>query len=144
VREIRTLHAMWRALETEPRRILNGHEERNLGHKPRRSLRAAAPALDPTGHAPGCAIPETRYVSLRGQGLRPNGYREILRLHVPRTFSMRFPAAKTGATGPRSKIRWPGARAQARSLLGFRPIPAVFRMRLPTKSGGARTNPVSA
>jgi len=48
VREIRTLRAMWRALETGPRRILNGHEEGNLGHKPRRNLRAAAPALDPT------------------------------------------------------------------------------------------------
>jgi hypothetical protein len=48
VREIRTLRAMWRALETGPRRILNGHEEGNLGHKPRRSLRAPAPALDPT------------------------------------------------------------------------------------------------
>ena len=39
---------MWRALETEPRQILNGHEEGNLGNKPRTSLRAAAPALDPT------------------------------------------------------------------------------------------------
>ena len=48
MREIRTLRAMWRALETGPRRILNGHEEGNLGHKPRRSLRATAPALDPT------------------------------------------------------------------------------------------------
>jgi hypothetical protein len=47
VREIRTLRAMWRALETEPRQILNGHEG-NLGNKPRTSLRAAAPALDPT------------------------------------------------------------------------------------------------
>jgi len=52
VREIRTLRAMWRALETGPRRILNGHEEGNLGHKPRRSLRATAPALDPTKHKP--------------------------------------------------------------------------------------------
>jgi hypothetical protein len=48
VREIRTLRAMWRALETGPRQVLNGHEEGNLGHKPRTSLRAAAPALDPT------------------------------------------------------------------------------------------------
>ena len=48
MQEIRTLRAMWRALETGPRRILNGHEEGNLGHKPRRNLRAAAPALDPT------------------------------------------------------------------------------------------------
>ena len=48
MREIRTLRAMWRALETEPRQILNGHEEGNLGNKPRTSLRAAAPALDPT------------------------------------------------------------------------------------------------
>jgi multidrug resistance protein MdtO len=48
VREIRTLRAMWRALETEPRQSLTGHEEGNLGYKPRRSLRAAAPVLDPT------------------------------------------------------------------------------------------------
>jgi len=48
VREIRTLRAMWRALETGLRQYLNGHEEGNLGYKPRSSLRAAAPALDPT------------------------------------------------------------------------------------------------
>ena len=48
MREIRTLRAMWRALEPEPRQYLNGHEEGNLGYKPGRSLRAAAPALDPT------------------------------------------------------------------------------------------------
>ena len=48
MREIRTLRAMWRALETESRQILNGHEEGNLGHKPRRDLRATAPVLDPT------------------------------------------------------------------------------------------------
>ena len=48
MREIRTLRAMRRALETGPRRILNGHEEGNLGYKPRRNLRATAPALDPT------------------------------------------------------------------------------------------------
>ena len=49
MREIRTLRAMWRALETELRQLLNGHEEGNLGYKPRRNLRATAPALDPTG-----------------------------------------------------------------------------------------------
>src|SRR5262245_38448760 len=53
---------MWRALETEPRQILNGHEEGNLGNKPRTSLRAAAPALDPTRmrvrrHRPRCEPP---------------------------------------------------------------------------------------
>ena len=48
MREIRTLRAMWRALETGLRQLLNGHEEGNLGYKPRRSLRAAAPVLDPT------------------------------------------------------------------------------------------------
>lgn len=48
MREIRTLRAMWRALETELRQLLNGHEEGNLGYKPRRSLRATAPVLDPT------------------------------------------------------------------------------------------------
>jgi hypothetical protein len=51
VRESRTLRAMWRALETGPRHLLNGHEEGNLGYKPRRCLRAAAPVLDPTEHA---------------------------------------------------------------------------------------------
>ena len=32
MREIRTLRAMWRVLETESRQFLNGHEEGNLGH----------------------------------------------------------------------------------------------------------------
>jgi hypothetical protein len=48
VREIRTLRAMCRALETELRQLLNGHDKGNLGYKPRRNLRATAPALDPT------------------------------------------------------------------------------------------------
>ena len=48
MREIRTLRAMWRALETELRQFLNGHEEGNVGYKPRRSLRDPAPVLDPT------------------------------------------------------------------------------------------------
>jgi hypothetical protein len=51
VREIRTLRAMWRALETGLRQLLNGHEEGNLGYKQRRNLRATAPALDPTTRA---------------------------------------------------------------------------------------------
>src|SRR6516225_11353628 len=42
------LRAMWRALETALRQLLNGHEEGNLGYKPRRSLRGTAPVLDPT------------------------------------------------------------------------------------------------
>jgi len=32
VREIRTLRAMWRALETGLRKLLNGHEGGNAGH----------------------------------------------------------------------------------------------------------------
>ena len=48
MREIRTLRAMWRAVETGLRQLLNGHEEGNLGYKPRKNLRATAPALDPT------------------------------------------------------------------------------------------------
>jgi hypothetical protein len=32
VREIRTLRAMWRALETELRNFLNGHEGGNAGN----------------------------------------------------------------------------------------------------------------
>src|SRR5215467_5616015 len=34
--------------DRELRQFLNGHEEGNLGYKPRKSLRATAPALDPT------------------------------------------------------------------------------------------------
>ena len=52
MREIRTLRAMWRVLETEPRQFLTGHEEGNLGYMPRKSLRATAPVPDPTGVAP--------------------------------------------------------------------------------------------
>jgi hypothetical protein len=63
VREIRTLRAMWRALETELRSLLNGHEEGNLGHKPRRDLRATAPALDPTRYRVPSAWPEERGLS---------------------------------------------------------------------------------
>ena len=40
MREIRMLRAMWRALETGPRQVLNGHEGGNPGYKPRMSLRA--------------------------------------------------------------------------------------------------------
>ncbi len=47
MREIRTLRAMWRALETGPRQVLHGHEGGNPGYKPRMSLRATAPVLDP-------------------------------------------------------------------------------------------------
>jgi hypothetical protein len=32
VREIRTLRAMWRVLETELRKLLTGHEGGNAGH----------------------------------------------------------------------------------------------------------------
>ena len=48
MREIRTLRAMWRVLETEPRQFLTGHEEGNLGYMPRKCLRATAPVPDPT------------------------------------------------------------------------------------------------
>ena len=51
MREIRTLRAMWRVLETEPRQFLTGHEEGNLGYMPRKSLRATAPVPDPTAVA---------------------------------------------------------------------------------------------
>ena len=56
MREIRTLRAMWRALETGSRQVLNGHEGGNPGHKPRMSLRATAPVLDPTrGSSPSAS-----------------------------------------------------------------------------------------
>jgi hypothetical protein len=47
---------MWRALETGLRQFLNGHDEGNLGYKPRRSLRAAAPVLDPSGVVPAIEL----------------------------------------------------------------------------------------
>ena len=52
MREICTLGAMWRGLETGLRQLLNGHEEGNLGYKPRRNLWATAPVLDPTRYHP--------------------------------------------------------------------------------------------
>ena len=48
MREIRSLRSKWRGLETGLRQLLNGHEEGNLGYKPRRNLRGTAPVLDPT------------------------------------------------------------------------------------------------
>ena len=49
MREIRSLRAMRRELETEPRRVLPGHEGGNPGHRQGRSSGATAPVLDPTG-----------------------------------------------------------------------------------------------
>jgi hypothetical protein len=48
VREIRTLRAMWRALETELRRLLIGHEGGNAGYSQAVSYEFVASALDPT------------------------------------------------------------------------------------------------
>lgn len=48
MREIRPLRAMWRALETGLRPVLNGHEGGNPGYEPTMRLRATAPVLDPT------------------------------------------------------------------------------------------------
>ena len=48
MREIRTLRAKRRELETEPRTLLNGHEGGNPGHGQASVLRATAPTLDPT------------------------------------------------------------------------------------------------
>ena len=50
MREIRSLRSKWRGLETGLRQLLNGHEEGNLGYKPRRNLRGTAPVLDPTNN----------------------------------------------------------------------------------------------
>jgi hypothetical protein len=61
VREIRTLHAMWPALETEPRRRLPGNTEGNVDTsqegaysetRPTRLYGTVAPALDPTSGRP--------------------------------------------------------------------------------------------
>ena len=50
MREIRTLRAMWRALETGLRKLLNRARKRKRWIQPRRFLRIFAPALDPTPH----------------------------------------------------------------------------------------------
>jgi len=52
VREIRTLRAMWRVLETELRKLLTGHEGGNAGHSQGVSYEFVAPALDPTRNEP--------------------------------------------------------------------------------------------
>ena len=69
MREIRTLRAMWRALETGLRQFLNGHEEGNLGYKPRRSLRAAAPVLDPTTRTKVLTMQRTSRGRVRNRAL---------------------------------------------------------------------------
>jgi hypothetical protein len=48
VREIRTLRAMWRALETGLRKLLTRARRWKHRIQPRRFLRIYAPALDPT------------------------------------------------------------------------------------------------
>jgi hypothetical protein len=50
VREIRTLRAMRRALETKLRKLLTGHEGGNAGYSQGASFGLVAPALDPTNH----------------------------------------------------------------------------------------------
>ena len=48
MREIGLLRATWRALETESRNLLNGHEGGNAGYGQGSSYGFYAPALDPT------------------------------------------------------------------------------------------------
>ena len=48
MREIRTLRATWRGLETESRTTLGGHEGGNPRHRQGLALRITAPVLDPT------------------------------------------------------------------------------------------------
>jgi hypothetical protein len=49
VREIRTLRARWRGLETESRSGLHGHERGNPGYRQGyMTLWTTAPVLDPT------------------------------------------------------------------------------------------------
>ena len=68
MREICTLGARWRGLETDLRQLLNGHEEGNLGYKPRRNLRGTAPVLDPT------AVPLVRRFKHGRCGWHPTVY----------------------------------------------------------------------
>ena len=51
MREIRTLGARWRELETESRTRLNGHAGGNPGYSQAKSSRATAPVLDPTNRS---------------------------------------------------------------------------------------------
>ena len=55
MREIRTLRAMWRVLETELRTLLTGHEGGNAGYRQGVSYECVAPALDPTRYLFFCA-----------------------------------------------------------------------------------------
>jgi hypothetical protein len=93
VREIRTLRAMWRVLETELRKLLTGHEGGNAGHSQGVSYEFVAPALDPTnefcGPKGGCQNRalrgrQRRYILLRtGGGNTVAGY---TRRRLPRNF----------------------------------------------------------
>ena len=58
MREIRTLRAMWRVLETELRNLLTGHEGGNAGYRQGVSFEFVAPALDPTNcrHRPAACL----------------------------------------------------------------------------------------
>jgi len=58
VRQIRTLRAMWRGLETESRRNLTGHEEGNPGHSQGESygLLRQSSTLPGLGHCVGICM----------------------------------------------------------------------------------------
>jgi hypothetical protein len=75
VREIRTLRAMWRALETGPRQLLNGHEEGNLGYKPRRQ---------PTGRRASARPYRGATIDLPGGNFAGSSVSSILNAICPR------------------------------------------------------------
>jgi hypothetical protein len=56
VRQIRTLRAMWRTLETEVRRILTSTKGETLDTSQGLILKATAPASDPTNGRPLTAM----------------------------------------------------------------------------------------
>ena len=65
MREIRTLRAKRRELETELRTLLNGHEGANPGYGQASVLRATAPVLDPTKRTGPRAWPASLLPSCR-------------------------------------------------------------------------------
>ena len=103
MREIRTLRAMWRVLETEPRQFLTGHEEGNLGYMPRKSLRATAPVPDPTGFRLVYVSPHDRTLNCPMPHARP----AVINLDpiIDRSFSTSPHSTITSGQTTRSRYR---------------------------------------
>src|SRR5262245_32234437 len=84
---------MWRALETEPRSLLNGHEEGNLGHKPRstpKGYRASARPYRDFATAKRVAVARTSQIAV----FWPTSGLATMREKTPQFLRLRRRAAK--------------------------------------------------